>query len=147
MKYFILIFVFGFASCSKEVYTVKKAKKNIAKTELIAKKLFNQFSQETFLKPSELSGKLNESEIEFLTRKLKCPYVHVTYGENNPAFFKADSVVMFTRTGMPVFGKQHNIIFDMRKNIRDSIVVDRNYLKYYKVVSGVFYVQDLMPGF
>jgi hypothetical protein len=148
MKCIIIILILSIStSCSREIYTVKKAIKNVKKTESIAEKLFKQFNEETYLVPSQLSSRLNENDIRFLKKKLKCPYVHITYYENNSTFFKADSVVIFTRTGIPIFGKQHNIILDMRKRKRDSIAVKEKYSKYYKVLNGMYYVQDMMPGY
>lgn len=72
--------------------------------------------------------------------------MQIIYNDHKPRFLNTDSVVIFTRTGLPVIGYEYNIVIDMRKNLRDSILLDRNYIKYYKLNNGMYYIQDYMPG-
>ncbi len=134
------------SSCSKEFVTTRRSVKHHDRLEIIAKNLYSKYSKETFIVPKDFDTlTLSKRDKRLLKRQIKCPYIHIIYSGNNARFFQADSVVLFTRTGFPLLGKQHNIIIDMKKIKRDSIAVDDKYLKYYKLTNGVYYIQDDMP--
>lgn len=138
-----------FWSCSKELYTTKQVNENYEQTRAIAGKLFASFSQQTFIGPKQLDSLgLSEADIRFLKDKLKCPYVQLIYSGKLLAFFPADSVVIFTRTGLNILGNEQDVIVDMRQPVRDSIPVPTGQFdKYYRIRKGMYYVKTAMPAF
>lgn len=146
MRLLIAMGVF-FLSCSKQSYTTK-VNENYAQLDAIAGKLFDGFSVQTFIGPKQLDSLgLSDADVRFLKHQLKCPYVQLIYSGKLLAFFPADSVVIFTRTGMNILGNEQDIIVDMRRPVRDSIQVPTGQFdKYYKIRKGMYYVKAAMPA-
>jgi hypothetical protein len=138
---------FLFLSCSKESYTAK-VNENYAQLDAIASRLFGAFTQQTFIGPKQLdSVGLSVADIRFLKDKIKCPYVQLIYSGKLLAFFPADSVVIFTRTGLNILGNEQDIIVDMKRPVRDSIQVPtEQFDKFYKIRKGIYYVKTAMPA-
>ena len=136
------------SSCSKELFTVRKAKKYQQQLRQLSQKLFLRFDKETFISPRQFDSlQLSKSDKKLLLDRVKCPYIQIIYNDRHSRFIQTDSVVLFTRTGFPIIGSEHDIMLDMRKNIRDSIPADRNFIRYYKIGNGIYYIKDYMPEF
>ena len=138
-----------FLSCSKESYTTREVTENYGQLDAIAGRLFAAFSEQTFIGPKQLDSLgLSDADIRFLKSKIKCPYVQLVYSGKLLAFFPADSVVIFTRTGLNILGNEQDIVVDMKRPVRDSIQVPTGQFdKYYRVRKGVYYVKTSMPAF
>ena len=136
-----------FFSCSRESYTTK-VNKNYAQLDAIAGKLFGGFTTQTFIGPKQLDSLgLSDADVRFLKYQLNCPYVQLIYSGKLLAFFPADSVVIFTRTGLNILGNEQDIIVDMRRPVRDSIQVPTGqFEKYYRIRKGIYYVKAAMPA-
>lgn len=143
----VIIFTVFLLSCSGASHTVREANDNYVQLEAIAKRLFSQFSQLTFITPSQLDSLgFSEGDIRLLTYTLKCPYAQIVYHEKKLVFFPADSVVIFTRTGLNILGSEQDIVVDMRQTIRDSIPIPADkYIKYYPIRKGMYYFKAPMP--
>jgi hypothetical protein len=143
----VAIFAVFLLSCSGASHTVKEANDNHMQLEAISKRLFSQFSQLTFITPNQLDSLgLSDSDIRFLRYTLKCPYAQIVYHEKKLVFFPADSVVIFTRTGLNILGSEQDIVIDMRQTIRDSIPIPAGqYTKYYPIRKGMYYFKGPMP--
>jgi len=146
-----LLIALGFAvcflSCSKESYTTR-VNEHYAQLDAIAGKLFGGFTVQTFIGPRQLDSLgLSDADVRFLKYQLKCPYVQLIYSGKLLAFFPADSVVIFTRTGLNILGNEQDIIVDMRRPVRDSIQVPTGqFEKYYRIRKGIYYVKAAMPA-
>ncbi len=136
-----------FLSCSKESYTTR-VNENYAQLDAIASRLFATFTRQTFIGPKQLDTLgLSEKDIRFLKNQLKCPYVQLIYSGKLLAFFPADSIVIFTRTGLNILGNEQDIIVDMKRPVRDSIQVPTGQFdKYYRIRKGIYYVKAAMPA-
>ena len=145
----VVLFAVLLLSCSSASHMAKEADQNYLQLEAISKRLFSEFSQLTFVTPSQLDSLgLSDSDIRFLRYTLKCPYAQIVYHEKKLVFFPADSVVIFTRTGLNILGSEQDIVVDMKQTIRDSIPVPAGqFTKYYPIRKGMYYFKAPMPEF
>ncbi|HEV2482063.1 MAG TPA: hypothetical protein VGS79_20500 [Puia sp.] len=143
----VLLTIF-FLSCSKELYTAKQVNENHGQIDAIAGKLFATFTEQTFIGPKQLDSLgLSDADIRLLKYKIKCPYVQLIYSGKLLAVFPADSIVIFTRSGLNILGNEQDIIVDMRRPVRDSIQVPTGQFdKYYRIRKGIYYVKTAMPA-
>ena len=147
-KILVILSFILFTSCSKEVFTVSRAKKYQKQLRTLSTILFARFNKETFINAHQYDSlQFSESDKRLLVKLVKCPFIQIIYNDRFPRFIQTDSVILFTRAGLPIIGSEHDIMIDMRRNIRDSIPAARNYIKYYKIANGIYYIQDYMPEF
>lgn len=82
----------------------------------------------------------------FLKNKLKTPWVHIIY-ERAQGFIDTDSVIIFTKTGLPILGTQHNILVDFKTMPRTDFTSCGSCDKVIRIADRVFYLQAPMPAF
>ncbi len=102
----------------------------------------NKYDKETLLNKYQIEDKKVK---KFLTKKLKTPIVHIVYDYAN-YFIDADSVIMFTKTGLPYIGYEHNVLVDFKIIPRSSFQGGRiDSVK--KISERKFYLRAPMPAF
>jgi hypothetical protein len=132
--------------CSYERKITRKINKsrNELQVRTIAKQIFEEYSNrgqnEFFLSRYDSLDK----KYFPLLRKLRTPWVHIIYGPAQ-GFIDTDSVVLFTKTGLPILGYEHDILIDLKTMPRDSFDNCGNFTRIKKLKERIFYIKAEMP--
>lgn len=147
MKPFLLLCLFFMVSCNIENRTIHKTLKHkqalIETTGQLILQYKNHGKKEIFL---GVNDSMDRRYANFLDKKLNLPWVHIIY-DSADFFINTDSVVLFTRTGLPIIGNQHNILVDYKQVPRDSFNGCGSCSIIKKIGERLFYLKAAMPAF
>jgi len=143
---FLASFSFFLAACSHEKRIIKKALRD---QEMIKETAMYFIAKYSHKGSSQVYLNVNDSvdeKYKVFLQKLQTPWVQVNY---NPGlgFIEADSVVLFTRAGIPIIGNEHDILYDFKTESRASFTKAGNFQKCYKIADRIFYIKAAMPEF
>ncbi len=102
----------------------------------------NSGKSEIFLNTNDSVG----SKYRNFLRKLGTPWIQVNFNSGEH-FITADSVVLFTRTGIPILGNEHDILYDFKTTPRQEFISRGSFEKCYKLSNRIFYIKAGMPVF
>ena len=145
-KISLLFLSIWFLSCNTEKSIVKKTLKHKEQLFTVSGELilaYQNSSNEIFL---GVTDSLDTKYCNFLGNKLKLPWVHIVYGQAN-TFIDTDSVIMFTRSGLPVIGSQHDILIDFKQIPRSDFLKACGSCEIVKKIGDrMFYLKSPMPS-
>lgn len=134
-------------SCNLEKHTIHRAQKHRDRLMQIAAGLIEQHKNDT---ANEIflgaEGTLDRATARFLQRKVKTIWVHIIYGPAK-GFIDTDSVIIFTRNGIPLLGMQHNILIDYKTVPRNQFNSCGSCTKALRIGERMFYLAAPMPPF
>ncbi len=126
-------------SCSKELLLKKRAQKYESKIVSVSNNIFKRSYKGGYFYPAIYDSiGLSDSEIRFLKKKLKCPFFEIAYSKTS--FSPNDSVLIFHPKTF-LSSKIHNLIVDMRKIPRDTIIPNGVLRGYTKISKNIHYAR------
>ena len=142
MRIFIIFFfLLFFLSCNPENKITRRIIRHDKKLDEIASYFLSRYNKETILNNTEIE---DPQIARFLRNKMGTPFVHIVY-DTAKYFIDADSVIMFTRSGFPVFGYEHDVIIDFKQIPRNGFSGPFEVVK--KVTDRKFNGKAPMPVF
>lgn len=141
-----LLLVAVFALFPPIVWLAKFYEEKILQT---ASALFQHYAgEEVFLTSVEIEQDLTDEQKGVL-RFLRTPFVQVTYDhdQSRSVFLEADSVVLFTKTGILIIGYERNIVVDLRKDIGPGLKPKVKYNRFFRIGERMYFIKENMPAF
>lgn len=146
IKYIFPLLLVTATGCSIEKTTIKRTLRHQEELYKITGELVTEYQhhprREVFL---GINDSLPSIYHKFIGGKLKLSWVHIIY-EEAKGFIDTDSVILFTRTGIPISGNEHDILVDFKTTPRNDFSSAGSYSIIRKIADRIFYIKAPMPA-